>query len=63
MNSQSCPKCHEGTLRNWDELSDDEQEVVKHLPGSADYKQAERESMHRWCTRCWHEAAADGIPT
>ena len=53
--NKKCPKCHEGLLRNWHELSDDEQEVVKRLPGSADYEAAERESTHRWCTRCWYE--------
>ena len=51
-----CPKCHEEVMRNWQELSDEEQEVVKRLPGSADYTPAERESMHQWCTRCWHES-------
>lgn len=54
-----CPKCYEGVLRNWDELSDEEREVVKRLPQSADYKAAERESMHQWCTRCWHEMTND----
>ena len=46
-------------MRTWDELSADEQEVVKRLPGSADYPAAEREYKHRWCTRCWYEAVDD----
>ena len=54
MNSR-CPKCGEEQLRTWDELKDDEREVVRRLPGSADYGTEERKSMHRWCTRCWHE--------
>ena len=43
-------------MRTWHELSADEQEVVKRLPGSADYPSIEREHKHRWCTRCWYEA-------
>ena len=54
--AKRCHKCHEGVMRNWDELSDEERELVKRLPGSADYKAAERESMHQWCNRCWHES-------
>ncbi len=46
-------------MRSWDELSADEQEVVKRLPGSADYPAPERQATHQWCTRCWHEATAD----
>lgn len=54
--NRSCPRCHEGRLQFWDELNDEEREVVKRLPASADYDAAERETMHLWCTRCWHEA-------
>jgi len=64
LNSDSrCPRCHEGRLQVWDELSDDEHEVVRRLPASADYTANEREQMHRWCTRCWYEVRtneADG---
>jgi len=42
-------------MRNWDELSDEEREAVKRLPASADYSEKERQAMHRWCVRCWHE--------
>jgi hypothetical protein len=51
-----CPKCGEERLRTWDELSDEEREVVRRLPGSADYKISERQAMHQWCTRCWYES-------
>jgi hypothetical protein len=53
--NKKCPQCYEGVLRGWHELSEDEREVVKRLPGSADYEAAERESLHQWCTRCWFE--------
>ena len=56
---RSCPRCHEEVMRTWDELSDEEQEVVKRLPGSADYPVAERQGTHQWCTRCWFEATGD----
>lgn len=54
MNNQ-CPRCYEGVLLRWAELSDEEKEIVKRLPPSVDYATPERESSHRWCTRCWHE--------
>ena len=43
-------------MRTWDELSEEEQEVVRRLPASADYSAAERQGTHQWCTRCWYEA-------
>jgi hypothetical protein len=56
MNTERhCYKCGEETLRTWDELDDDERELVARLPGSGDYRKDERKAMHRWCTRCWHE--------
>ncbi len=56
MNTEtSCARCGEGKLKTWAELNDDEREVVKRLPGSDDYTLAERQALHRWCTRCWHE--------
>ncbi len=54
--NRRCPKCGEEQLKTWDELKDDEREIVRRLPGSANYGTDERKSMHRWCTRCWHEA-------
>ena len=58
LNNQ-CPRCGEGRLKTWPELSEDEREVVRRLPDSADYAAAEREASHRWCTRCWHESTGD----
>lgn len=51
-----CPKCHEGLMQSWHELSDEEKDVVQRFPHFGYYSPAERESMHRWCTRCWHES-------
>jgi hypothetical protein len=50
-----CPRCGEGALKAWYELSEEEREVVRRLPGSADFRPDERAARHRWCTRCWHE--------
>ena len=43
-------------MKGWSELNDEEREVVKRLPGSADFEMSERQSTHRWCTRCWYES-------
>ena len=51
----SCPRCDKRGLKTWAELTDEEREVVKRLPLSADYPLAERQGKHRWCTRCWYE--------
>lgn len=56
--NNKCPRCYEGVLRSWAELSEDEQEIVKRLPYANDYETSERESNHRWCNRCWHEAVS-----
>ncbi|MCA1636419.1 MAG: hypothetical protein LC802_22695 [Acidobacteria bacterium] len=50
-----CPRCAEGTLKAFYELSEEEREVVKRLPASADYLLDARTKRRRWCTRCWHE--------
>ncbi len=50
-----CPRCGEGELRGWDELSEEERIVVRSLSGSVDYSPGERETTHRWCTNCWYE--------
>ena len=56
MKSQdSCPRCEKRGLKHWDNLSDEEREVVKRLPLSAEYSLEERKATHRWCTRCWYE--------
>ena len=52
----SCPRCDKPRLKSWAELTDEERQVVERLPLSADYSLAERQSTHRWCTRCWYEA-------
>jgi hypothetical protein len=56
---RKCPRCHEGRLQTWDELSDEEREMVKRLPASTEYSAAERERMHLWCTNCWHESTGE----
>jgi hypothetical protein len=62
MNSGNrCPRC-EARLRSWDELGDEEREMIKRLPGSAAYSLDERKARHRWCTRCWFEETS-GSPT
>jgi hypothetical protein len=43
-------------MHRWDELSDEELEVVQRLSDSAQYTIKERMAAHRWCTRCWFEA-------
>jgi hypothetical protein len=55
MNELRCPRCHEGRLRHWEELNEEEQEVVRRLPDSAEYSLIERSAAHRWCPRCWYE--------
>jgi hypothetical protein len=57
-----CPRCDAGRMRGWDELNDDEREVAKRLPGSADYSLEQRKARHRWCPRCWYEETS-GSPT
>jgi len=51
----SCPRCEKRGLKPWADLSDEEREVVKRLPASADQTLEERKATHRWCTRCWFE--------
>ncbi|HKS28972.1 MAG TPA: hypothetical protein VJS44_14190 [Pyrinomonadaceae bacterium] len=56
--AERCKRCGEGRMRSWDELNEEEREVVRRLPMSAGYSQEERRARNRWCTLCWHEAAA-----
>jgi hypothetical protein len=58
MTQDKCPRCDISRLKRWEELNDEEREVVKRLPESANYSLAERKTSHRWCTRCWHEELA-----
>ncbi|MBV9959828.1 MAG: hypothetical protein JO360_15490 [Acidobacteria bacterium] len=51
-----CPRCGEGKLKSWRELSEEEQLLARRLP-TQDYSWSEREARHRWCLRCWYEAA------
>jgi len=55
MSSSQCPRCGAGRLHAWGELSDEDREMVKRLPVSAEYSLDERKARHRWCTRCWYE--------
>ena len=57
-----CPRCELAELQSWDALNDEEREVVKRLPASADYSLEERKVRHRWCARCWYEETL-GSPT
>lgn len=55
MNQNECPRCRVGRLRRWRELTEEEQEIVKRLPASAEYSAEERTARHRWCAQCWYE--------
>jgi hypothetical protein len=52
---ERCPRCHEGRLRGWDELSDEERMIVERMPEAVDYSQGERQALHRWCSNCGYE--------
>lgn len=52
--ADACPRCG-ARLRAWGELGEDEREVARRLPASADFTHEERARRHRWCVRCWHE--------
>jgi hypothetical protein len=54
-----CPRCGAGRLQSWSELGDEEREIVRRLPGSADHNLEERKARHRWCVRCWYEEGSD----
>jgi hypothetical protein len=54
-----CPRCAAAPLRVWSELNEEEREVVRRLPTSADYSQEERAARHLWCVCCWHEETRD----
>ena len=53
--NNKCPRCGEGRLLGWHSLSDEEREVVRRLPASAEYSFDQRKARHRWCRRCWYE--------
>lgn len=50
-----CKRCTEGHLKSWSDLNEEERIVVRRLPATTDYSANERETTHRWCTRCWYE--------
>jgi hypothetical protein len=52
----ACPRCEKRGLKTWTDLNDEQREVVKRLPASANFQLSERQATHRWCTRCWYEA-------
>jgi len=56
--NNKCLRCDQPGTKTWDELTDEEREVVKRLPASANYTIEERKRSHRWCTRCWNEDIA-----
>jgi hypothetical protein len=59
--NRKCLRCDKPGMKAWEELTDEEREVVKRLPASADYSPEERKASHRWCTRCWYEDLAADI--
>ena len=59
MTETKCPRCGEGRLRDWEELTEEERLIARRLPENVDYTPNEREAMHRWCTNCWYEATED----
>ena len=52
---KECPRCGAKETRGWSDLNEEDREIVKRLPASADYSAGERSARHRWCTRCWYE--------
>ncbi len=58
-----CPRCGEGPLKAWYELSEEEREAAARQPASADFTLQERAARHRFCTRCWHEETGDSPRT
>ena len=54
--TELCPRCGTERLRAWPELNEEEREVVRRLPASAEQPIEERTARHRWCVRCWYEA-------
>jgi len=56
-----CKRCDWGTLKRWDEMDAEQQEVALRLPRSADFSLDERKARHRWCTRCWYEDVGDEV--
>jgi ribosomal protein S27AE len=58
-----CPRCAPAPLRAWHELTDEEREVVRRLPGATGAAEADRKALHRWCPRCWYETGSVPLNT
>lgn len=58
VTNKKCPRCGEEALKAWEELNDEQQEVVRRLAASAEYSTKER-ATHQWCARCWYEELVD----
>jgi ribosomal protein S27AE len=57
MNSsteKTCPRCGSAMMKNWGDLTEEQQMLARKLPLSAEYSHAARK-RHRFCTRCWFE--------
>jgi ribosomal protein S27AE len=63
QNSNQCPRCAHAPLRAWNELTDEEREVVRRLPGATEASEADRKALHRWCPRCWYESGSAPLNT
>jgi Zn ribbon nucleic-acid-binding protein len=63
QNSNQCPRCTHAPLRAWHELTVEEREVVRRLPGATDASEAERKALNRWCSVCWYETRSAPLNT
>jgi len=45
-------------MKQWSELTREEEMLAERLPASKEFTPAERKK-HRFCTRCWFEETAD----
>ena len=53
-----CPRCREGRLKSWNELSDEQRMLAERLPYNTGFSSAQRKK-HRFCERCWFESVND----
>jgi hypothetical protein len=60
MTINNCPRCGEGRLIAWSDLSEEERELARRLP-AAGFSLDERKARHRWCRRCWYEDSGDAL--
>ncbi len=49
-----CPRCQTTRLKDWQELTSNEQFVAERLPASAEFSIKERR-QHLFCPYCWFE--------